>query len=78
VNRVIVVDLGYGDGGKAPWWTSCAPARSTDRSALVRFSGGAQAEHNVVARDGRCHAFAQFGAGTFMPEVRSGYLGAYG
>ena len=32
--------------------------------AVIRFNGGAQAAHNVVAPDGRHHTFAQFGAGT--------------
>jgi adenylosuccinate synthase len=36
---------------------------------VVRFNGGAQAAHNVVTRDGRQHAFAQFGAGTFTTGV---------
>jgi adenylosuccinate synthase len=31
---------------------------------VIRFNGGAQAAHNVVAPDGRHHTFAQFGAGT--------------
>jgi adenylosuccinate synthase len=31
---------------------------------VVRFNGGAQAGHTVVAPDGRQHTFAQFGAGT--------------
>ncbi|MFB4315560.1 adenylosuccinate synthetase [Actinomadura sp. 21ATH] len=36
---------------------------------VVRFNGGAQAAHNVVAEDGRHHTFAQFGSGTFTPGV---------
>jgi adenylosuccinate synthase len=39
--------------------------------AVVRFNGGAQAAHNVITRDGRHHTFAQFGAGTFTPGVRT-------
>ncbi|MFI6516479.1 adenylosuccinate synthetase [Spirillospora sp. NPDC050679] len=38
---------------------------------VVRFNGGAQAAHNVVADDGRHHTFAQFGSGTFTPGVRT-------
>ncbi|MFC4906719.1 adenylosuccinate synthetase [Actinomadura gamaensis] len=38
---------------------------------VVRFNGGAQAAHNVVASDGRHHTFAQFGSGTFVPGVRT-------
>ncbi|WP_240810070.1 adenylosuccinate synthetase [Actinomadura sp. WMMA1423] len=40
-------------------------------TAVVRFNGGAQAAHNVVAPDGRHHTFAQFGSGTFVPGVRT-------
>lgn len=43
-----------------------------DRAGLVvRFNGGAQAGHNVVLADGTHHTFAQFGAGTLVPGVRT-------
>ncbi|AGL19794.1 adenylosuccinate synthetase [Actinoplanes sp. N902-109] len=61
--HVAVVDLGYGDAGKGRVVdTLCGtgPVR-----AVLRFNGGAQAAHNVVAPDGRHHTFAQFGSGTF-------------
>jgi adenylosuccinate synthase len=72
VNHVIVVDLGYGDAGKGTVvdWL-CSRESSRPVHAVVRFNGGAQAAHHVVTRDGRCHAFAQFGAGTFTPGVRT-------
>jgi adenylosuccinate synthase len=38
---------------------------------VVRFNGGPQAGHNVVTPDGRHHTFSQFGAGTFVPGVRT-------
>jgi len=38
---------------------------------VVRFNGGAQAGHNVVTDDGRHHCFAQLGAGSFVPGVRT-------
>ncbi|GAA0728878.1 adenylosuccinate synthase [Dactylosporangium roseum] len=38
---------------------------------MVRFNGGAQAAHTVVLADGRQHTFAQFGAGTLRPGVRT-------
>jgi adenylosuccinate synthase len=58
---VIVVGLGFGDEGKGATvdWL-CAQGGV---SAVVRFNGGAQAAHNVVA-DGIHHTFAQFGSGT--------------
>jgi adenylosuccinate synthase len=72
VNHVIVVDLGYGDAGKGTVvdWL-CSREGSRPVHAVVRFNGGAQAAHHVVTRDGRYHAFAQFGAGTLTPGVRT-------
>ncbi len=72
MNHVVVVDLGYGDAGKGTvvdWLCSRADAEPVH--AVVRFNGGAQAAHNVVTSDGRHHAFAQFGSGSFIPGVRT-------
>ncbi|WDZ86164.1 adenylosuccinate synthetase [Micromonospora cathayae] len=69
MNHVVVVDLGYGDAGKGTvvdWLCATRPVHT-----VVRFNGGAQAAHNVVLPDGRQHTFAQFGAGTFRPGVRT-------
>ena len=57
---VIVVGLGFGDEGKGATvdWLCAQGAAS-----VVRFNGGAQAAHNVIA-DGRHHTFRQFGSGT--------------
>lgn len=65
----IVVDLGFGDAGKGTItdWL----ARRTSAEMVVRFNGGAQAGHTVVTADGRAHTFAQFGAGSFVPGVRT-------
>ena len=60
--HVIVADLGYGDAGKGgvvDWLCRSQPVHT-----VVRFNGGAQAAHNVVAPDDRHHTFAQFGSGT--------------
>jgi adenylosuccinate synthase len=65
----IVVDLGFGDAGKGTltdWLVRRQGAR-----LVVRFNGGAQAGHNVITDDGRHHTFAQFGAGSFVPGVRT-------
>lgn len=67
----IVVGLGFGDEAKGACVDHlCATARERGEpvSAVVRFSGGAQAAHNVVVTDG-CgatvhHTFRQFGSGT--------------
>lgn len=75
-SHIIVVDLGFGDAGKGATvdWL-CAPESGFDVSAVVRFNGGAQAAHNVVA-EGRHHTFAQFGSGTFagVPTLLSRHL----
>ncbi|TDQ46345.1 adenylosuccinate synthetase [Actinorugispora endophytica] len=65
--HTIVVDLGFGDAGKGTvvdWLCALGGHR-----AVVRFNGGAQAAHNVVAPDGRHHTFAQFSSGTLTPGV---------
>ncbi|OZV80100.1 adenylosuccinate synthetase [Micromonospora echinospora] len=69
MNHMVVVDLGYGDAGKGTvvdWLCATRPVHT-----VVRFNGGAQAAHNVVLADGRQHTFAQLGAGTFRPGVRT-------
>jgi len=63
----IVVDLGFGDAGKGTITDALVRRRKAD--LVVRFNGGPQAGHTVVAADGRCHTFAQFGAGTLCPGV---------
>ncbi|MFC9896516.1 adenylosuccinate synthetase [Nocardia sp. NPDC127579] len=74
--HVIVVDLGFGDAGKGATvdWL-CSAAAGLEVSAVVRFNGGAQAAHNVVA-EGRHHTFAQFGSGTFsgVPTLLSRHM----
>lgn len=72
MSHVIVVDLGYGDAGKGTVvdWL-CSPRHPRPARTVVRFNGGAQAAHNVITPDGRHHAFAQFGAGTFTAGVRT-------
>jgi adenylosuccinate synthase len=66
---VAVVDLGFGDAGKG--LITDYLVRRLGARMVVRFNGGAQAGHNVVAPDGRHHTFSQFGSGTFVPGVRT-------
>ncbi len=82
---MIVVDLGYGDGGKGTIvdWLCAQSARDARDArdagdkrgrpvqAVVRFNGGAQAAHHVLGPGGEPHAFAQFGSGTFTPGTRT-------
>jgi adenylosuccinate synthase len=65
----IVVDLGFGDSGKGILTDFLA--RHFDAGLVVRYNGGAQAGHNVIAPDGRHHTFSQFGSGTFIPGVKT-------
>ncbi len=59
---VVVAGLGFGDEGKGTLVD--ALVQRTGAPLVVRYNGGAQAEHNVVMSDGRHHTFSQFGAGT--------------
>lgn len=57
----IVVGLAYGDEGKGATTDKLAVERKAKR--VVRFNGGQQAEHNVIA-NGRHHTFSSYGSGT--------------
>ncbi|MEV6106993.1 adenylosuccinate synthetase [Streptomyces sp. NPDC051940] len=64
-----VVDLlcrrGTGDADRPGGAAVDRLGRGEPVRAVIRFNGGAQTGHNVVTADGRHHAFAQFGSGTF-------------
>jgi len=69
-----VLGLGFGDCGKGHFVD--ALTRRWQAHTVVRFNGGAQAGHNVVTpadanSAARHHTFSQFGAGTFVPRVRT-------
>jgi adenylosuccinate synthase len=70
----IVVDLGFGDAGKG--LLTDYLARHFNAGVVVRYNGGAQAGHNVIAPDGRQHTFSQFGSATFIPGVKT-YLSSH-
>jgi adenylosuccinate synthase len=74
-SHVIVVDLGFGDAGKGATVDWLCSTGALDVAAVVRFNGGAQAAHNVVA-DGRHHTFSQFSSGTFagVPTLLSRHM----
>lgn len=69
---ILTVDLGYGDSGKGTMVDALARNKPTE--LVVRYSGGAQAMHNVITPDGNHHAFSQIGSGTLVPGVKT-YLG---
>lgn len=59
---VMLVGLGFGDEGKGS--ITDYLCRTRPKPVVVRFSGGAQAAHNVMTDDGTHHCFHQFGSGT--------------
>jgi adenylosuccinate synthase len=71
---IAVAGLGLGDEGKGA--TVDALVRAFARTVVVRHGGGPQAAHHVVRDDGVVHCFAQFGAGTLVPGVRT-FLGPH-
>ena len=66
----IVIGANFGDEGKGLMTDYfCSQFGDTTPVLNVRFNGGAQAGHTVVAPDGRKHIFSHFGAGSFLPNV---------
>src|SRR5262249_26694101 len=61
-NATAVIGANFGDEGKG-LAVDAIVALDPD-AAVIRFNGGAQAGHTVVAEDGRRHVFSHFGAGT--------------
>jgi len=63
-NVSVVIGANYGDCGKG-LMTDYLAERATN-PLVVRYNGGAQAGHTVVAPDGRRHVFHHFGSGSFV------------
>jgi adenylosuccinate synthase len=82
----IVIDVGFGDGGKGLVVDNlCSQAilsGSKEPPVVVRFSGGQQCGHTVITPDGIKHVFSSFGSGsllgclTFFTEDTTMYLPA--
>ncbi|MBX4205037.1 MAG: adenylosuccinate synthetase [Candidatus Doudnabacteria bacterium] len=70
----LVAGLGFGDEGKGA--TVDYLVRKHKAAVAVRFNGGAQAAHNVVAPDGSHHTFQQFGSGTLANQTAT-YLSRF-
>lgn len=60
----VVIGAQFGDEGKGRMTAAYAAAVGGD-AMVVRFNGGAQAGHTVVAPDGRRHVFSHIGSGAF-------------
>jgi adenylosuccinate synthase len=67
--KAVFFGLSFGDEGKGTMVD--AWVRHTGTKYVVRFNGGPQAAHFVVTRAGQTHCFAQFGAATLVPGVKS-------
>lgn len=65
-NAIITVGLGFGDEGKGA--TIDALARQFHSKLVVRYTGGAQALHNVVTPEGIRHGFSQFSSAFLIKE----------
>ncbi len=65
----LVAGLGFGDEGKGSIVDFLT--RKYGAHTIVRYNGGPQAAHTVVAPDGRHHVFAQFGSGTLVPGTKT-------
>lgn len=63
----VVIGANFGDEGKG-LMTDYFCGRLGGRVLNVRFNGTSQAGHTVI-RDGRCHVFSHFGAGSFNHGV---------
>lgn len=70
----IITGLGFGDEGKGTMTDFIA--RREGAHTVIRHNGGGQAAHNVIDANGRHHTFAQFGAASFVPGLRT-YLSRY-
>lgn len=60
MEAIITVGLGFGDEGKG----SIVHHLADDKTLVVRYNGGFQAEHNVYC-GGKHHTFSQLGSGSF-------------
>lgn len=69
----IVVGLGWGDEGKGATVDALV---ASNQQRVVRFNGGQQAAHNVIA-DGIHHTFSSIGSGAFsnVPTFISRFCG---
>ena len=70
----LIADLVYGDAGKGSIVDYLT--RNFHAHSIIRYNGGPQAAHNVIAPDGKHHTFAQFGSGMLTPDTRT-YLSRY-
>ena len=63
--NIAVIGAGYGDEGKGKVVSYLCHSLHGKDVTVVRFSGGQQAGHKVVLKNGLSHIFSNFGSGTF-------------
>jgi len=73
MRAIAIIGAGFGDEGKG--LLTDYFSEKNKNSLIVRFSGGGQSGHTVEKPDGRRHAFAQIGSGTFTEKDT--YLSRY-
>lgn len=66
----VVLGLGFGDEGKGTLVDWLA-RQAASPPLVIRWNGGPQAMHHIVADDGRVHCCAQLGAAAFVPGART-------
>ena len=64
-SAVAVIGAAYGDEGKGLMTDAFAADLGGTDVTVVRFNGGAQAGHTVIAPNGRGHVFHHVGSGSF-------------
>ena len=66
----VVIGSNYGDEGKGLMTDFfCRQFPDSQEVLNVRYNGGAQAGHTVLAKDKRRHVFSHFGSGSFHNDV---------
>lgn len=61
---IAIIDLGYGDGGKGKAVHRCCLNSEKESTIVVRFSGGQQAGHTVLLKNGVKHIHSSYPSGT--------------
>ena len=64
-----IIGMSYGDESKGQ--NVSYLCKENNATLVVKFNGTANSGHNVHLSDGRHHEFSQFGAGSFIPGVKT-------
>lgn len=61
-----VIGLNFGDEGKGKIVNSLCSQHINNKPVVVRYSGGSQAGHTVITKEGKRHVFNSLGSGTLQ------------